>query len=139
MKTAVRYYSRGGNTKKIAEAIAEAAGVPARTLDEPLEGPIDLLFLGGAIYGGKIHEQLANYLAALEPGIVKRVAVFSTACGPNSAYPQVREALAQRGISVAGSFFHCKSRFLFFNWKHPNQQDCQRAAEFARGVMRGNE
>lgn len=137
MKTAVRYYSRGGNTKAIAEAIAGAAGAPAQTVDEPLGEPVDLLFLGGALYGGKIHERLADFLAALAPGMARRVAVFSTACGPDSAYPQVREALAQRGIHVADRFFHCKSRFLFFNWKHPDRQDRLRAAEFARELIRG--
>ena len=35
MKTAVRYYSRSGNTKAVAEAIAEAAGVKAVPVDSP--------------------------------------------------------------------------------------------------------
>ena len=35
MNIAVRYYSRGGNTKKIAEAIAKAVGVEAKTVSEP--------------------------------------------------------------------------------------------------------
>ena len=30
MKVAVRYFSRGGNTKKLAEAIASAIGVEAK-------------------------------------------------------------------------------------------------------------
>ena len=33
MSTAVRYYSRGGNTKAMAEAIAKAAGVEAVSVD----------------------------------------------------------------------------------------------------------
>ena len=34
MKVEVRYFSRGGNTKKLAEAIAEAVGVEALTTAE---------------------------------------------------------------------------------------------------------
>ena len=37
MKIAVRYYSRGGNTKKLADAIAKAVGVEALTADTPLK------------------------------------------------------------------------------------------------------
>ncbi len=35
MSTLVRYYSRSGNTKVLAEAIAEAAGVKAVSVDSP--------------------------------------------------------------------------------------------------------
>ena len=38
MKTAVRYYSRTGNTKVIAEAIAPVAGCQAESIEVPLEG-----------------------------------------------------------------------------------------------------
>lgn len=36
MKVAVRYYTRGGNTKKLADAISKALGVPAQTTSVPL-------------------------------------------------------------------------------------------------------
>ena len=35
MSTAVRYYSRSGNTKLVAEAIAKALGVSAVSVDRP--------------------------------------------------------------------------------------------------------
>ncbi len=46
----MRYFSKLGNTKKIAEAIAEGAGVSAVSItDEPeLKEHTDVLFLGGA-------------------------------------------------------------------------------------------
>lgn len=52
MKKAVRYYSRLGSTKTIAEAIAQGAGVQAVSItEEPeLTEPVDVLFLGGAPY-----------------------------------------------------------------------------------------
>lgn len=36
MKAAVRYYSRSGNTKALADAIAAAAGAEAISVDRPL-------------------------------------------------------------------------------------------------------
>ncbi len=56
MTKAVRYFSKLGNTKTIAEAIAEGAGVEAISItDEPeLKTFVDILFLGGAPY--------ANYM-----------------------------------------------------------------------------
>ena len=53
---AVRYKSKLGNTKQIAEAIAEGAKVKAISItDEPtLKEKVDILFLGGAPYADKI-------------------------------------------------------------------------------------
>ncbi|MDR3138316.1 MAG: hypothetical protein LBT95_01445 [Treponema sp.] len=42
MKIAVRYHSRSGNTKKIAEAIAEAAGADAADCGRPVTEAADL-------------------------------------------------------------------------------------------------
>ena len=53
MKNAVRYYSRTGNTKVAAEAIAKAINEEAVSVDSP-EAPVrehvDVLFIGGALY-----------------------------------------------------------------------------------------
>ena len=43
MKIAIRYYTRSGNTKKLAEAIAEAASVEAKDVSVPLEEEVDVL------------------------------------------------------------------------------------------------
>jgi flavodoxin len=51
MKCAVRYCSRSGNTRFLAETIAEELGVPAVSVDAPeakLSGHTDVLFIGGA-------------------------------------------------------------------------------------------
>lgn len=48
MNVAVRYYSRSGNTKALADAMARAAGVPAISVDAPeakLDEPVDVLFI----------------------------------------------------------------------------------------------
>ena len=50
MKIAVRYYTRSGNTKKLAEAVAGAVSVEAKDVSVPLEEKSDVLFLGCSYY-----------------------------------------------------------------------------------------
>ena len=63
----MRYFSKIGNTKKIAEAIAEGAGVPAVSLtDEPLlTERAGVLFLGGAPYANIMAPVLRTYAERL--------------------------------------------------------------------------
>lgn len=61
---AVRYFSRSGNTKQIAAAIAEGAGVQAVSFtDEPKPTQrADILFLGGAPYANIMAPELKAYI-----------------------------------------------------------------------------
>ncbi|MBQ3427710.1 MAG: hypothetical protein IJH37_11310 [Clostridia bacterium] len=48
MNIAVRYYSRSGNTKAVAEAIAKAVNVDAVSVEKPeaqITEPVDVLFI----------------------------------------------------------------------------------------------
>lgn len=78
MNTAVRYFTRGGNTKKVADAIANAAGVEAKDCSASLTETVDLLFLGGSVYWGGIDKNLIQFIEKLDPAMVKCVAVFGT-------------------------------------------------------------
>lgn len=44
MKIAIRYYTKGGNTKKLADAISQATGVAAESVEQPLAEDVDILF-----------------------------------------------------------------------------------------------
>jgi len=46
MKVAVRYYSKAGNTKKLAEAIANELNVDVFDVMEPVDIETEVLFLG---------------------------------------------------------------------------------------------
>ena len=50
MKCAVRYYTKTGNTKRLAEAIANVVGVDALPISEPITEQVDILFLGNSYY-----------------------------------------------------------------------------------------
>jgi len=97
MKIAVRYQSRGGNTKEIAEAIAKAAGVKAEPIDVSLDAPVDVLFVGGGVYAHTIDPSLKKYLETLNQGVVKSIAAFTTGAGM-SATDKILDIARARGI-----------------------------------------
>ena len=68
MKKAVRYFSKSGNTKTIAEAIAAGAGVQAVSIaEEPiLTEYADILYLGGAPFANIMAPELKAYAARLQ-------------------------------------------------------------------------
>ena len=103
MSIAVRYHSRGGNTQKAAEAIANATGVKAESIDVPLAAPVDILFVGGGFYGGvkkgDIDSALKSHLETLDSETVKSIAAFSTAGGVDGA-KRIAEIAEARGIKA---------------------------------------
>ncbi len=108
MKTAVRYYSKLGNTKKIAEAIAEEAGVKAISVtDEPdLTEYADVLFLGGAPYANIMAPQLREYAERLPADKIGRVALFTTSNRSRRTVRALRKILTEKGIPVEKRYFY---------------------------------
>lgn len=62
MTVAVRYLSKTGNTKKLAKAIGEAVGAQQEDLLSPIREPVEILFLGSAVYAAGIDEKVKKYL-----------------------------------------------------------------------------
>ena len=52
MVVEVRYFSRGGNTLRLAEAVAAALNVKPLGVDQPMTGRADVVFLCASVYGG---------------------------------------------------------------------------------------
>ena len=113
MKTAVRYYSRTGNTKVIAEAIAPVAGCQAESIEVPLEGVTDILFLGGALDWGKIPRTLKEYIKSLSPHQVKYVAVFTTAGILESASEIYKVFLRYHDLKVMKDTYFCNGKRVY--------------------------
>jgi flavodoxin len=92
MKCAVVYVSKGGNTEKLARAVAQGAGVQAQPLGgiRALDTPVELLFVGASIYAGKFDGAMRSFLQTVSAGQVKRAAVFGSACGAKSALAEVK-------------------------------------------------
>jgi len=142
MNIAVTYYSRTGNTKKVAEAIAETAGCTAQDIAAfDAQDTVVLLFIGGAIYGGAIDPSLTEFISRLDPAKIKRAVVFSTSVsekGFGKANGQIKDALQNLGISMEDEEFAAKGKFLFMSRKHPNDGDLHEAKEFATHIIQKN-
>ncbi len=113
MSIAVRYYSRSGNTRKVAEYIAEAAGVQAISTDSAdaaLKDKADVLFIGGALYAYGIDENLKKYLDTLSGDKVGKAVVFSTSWLSKHALDLIKKALTEKGIAVENETLYFKSK-----------------------------
>ncbi len=113
MSVAVRYFSRSGNTKKVAEYIAEAAGVKAVSVDASdaaLNEKADVLFIGGALYAYGIDDNLKKYLDTLSSDKVGKAVVFSTSWLSKHALDLIKNALSEKGITVEESTLYFKSK-----------------------------
>lgn len=127
MSIAVRYYSRSGNTKAIAEAIAQAAGVNAVSVDKAdakIEEPADVLFIGGALYAYGLDSRLKAYLKTLKQGDAKKAVVFSTTWISKHSIDLIKDGLKEAGIPVEEEFFYVKGK--------PSEAELKDAAEFAK-------
>lgn len=100
MNIAIRYQSRGGNTKAVAEAMAKAAGIKAEPIGVVLTEPVDLLLVGGGVYMWDIDRSLKGYLQTLDPKLVKSVAAFTTAGGMDGTQ-KITAIVKERGIHVS--------------------------------------
>lgn len=134
MKVAVRYYTRGGNTKKLAEAIAGAVGVEAETTAVPLTEDVDILFLGSSVYANGVDNEVKEFIRGI--GVkVGKVVNFSTAALVKSTYKQVSKLLEEKRIPLAKEEFYCKGSFAVLHRGRPNAEDCKAAADFAGKIV----
>ncbi|QNU68048.1 nitric oxide synthase [Ruminiclostridium herbifermentans] len=138
MKTWVLYYSRGGNTKKIAEAIAEELEILKTEQVPPAYPPenVQLLFLGTGVYAGKPDPKMIEFIRTLNTDRVKNVAVFGTRGGNDTrAIETVKSLIKEKGINVIDETFSCQGKyFIFFNRKKPDAEDLKAAKAFARKI-----
>ena len=134
MKIEVRYFSRGGNTKKIAEAIAKGCGEEAKSIQEPLKESVDILFLGSAPYAFDIDNEVKNFISGIRVHVGK-VVNFSTSAVIKSTHKYVARVLDEKGIPLADEEFACKGAFAIFHRGRPNAADCEMAAQFAAKVV----
>ena len=135
MNTEVRYYSKTGNTKKIADAIAKQAGVSAKSIREPVLREVDVLFLGTGLYAFDIDPELKEYILTLNPANIKTVVVFSTAAIVKSAYEKAKKYLKNQGLTVSNAEYHCPGHYMILRKGRPNAEDIQKAEQFARSIL----
>ena len=133
MKVAIRYYTRTGNTKKLADAIAEAVDVEAKDTSVPLEESVDILFMGSSVYAAGVDEAVKRFLADNREKI-GTLYNFSTAALLSSTYKQIQKLAGEQGIKVAGEEFHCRGSFAMMHKGRPDKDDLAAAAVFAKKI-----
>jgi len=128
--------SRGGNTKKVADAIAEETGVTAKDVSSSLIEDTKILFLGSGTYGGKPGEAMMKFIGSGNFS-GRKVAIFGTAAslsGNQKMIGAMTDILKQKGATILGNY-HCKGKFILVNRGHPNKEDMDNAKKFAREMI----
>ena len=137
MTYAVRYYTKTGNTRKLAEAVAGALGVEALPISVPISEKTDLLFLGNSYYAFTIDPEVRSFIASLDKEKVGRIVNFGSAAMLNSTFNKVKAEAARVGIDMYDKEFHCKGKFKGIHKGRPNADDLKDAAEFAKKIKEG--
>ena len=128
--------SRGGNTKKVADAIAGEAGVSIGDIKGTLPEDAKIIFLGSGTYGGKPGDAMTKFIGAGN-FTGRKVALFATSGGAEGAknmMAMMSDAVIQKGGTIIGDY-HCRGKFLFTNRGHPSQEDLENAKKFAREMI----
>ncbi len=135
MKTAVRYYTKTGNTKRLAEAVARAARLEALPISTPVNEPVDILFLGNSYYAFSIDPEVREFVASLDKEKVGKIVNFGSAAMLNSTYKKVKAEADKVGIPMAETEFHCRGEFKGVHKGRPNADDRKAAAAFAKTFL----
>ena len=136
MKVAVRYYTKTGNTKRLAEAVAKALGVEALPISAPVEERVDLLFLGNSYYAFSIDPEVRDFIRRLDKDKVGKIVNFGSAAMLNSTWKKVKAEADKAGIPMEKREFHCKGEFKGLHKGKPDADDLEAAAAFAREIVK---
>ena len=137
MKFAVRYYTKTGNTKRLADAMAKELGVEALPISEAITEPVDLLFLGNSYYAFTIDPEVRSFVLSLDKEKVGKIVNFGSAAMLNSTYKKVKAEADKVGIAMDEREFHCKGEFKGIHKGKPDETDLKAAAEVAKKIMEG--
>ncbi len=131
----IRYYSKFGHSRQMAQAIEEIVGAKAATVAEPLTEPIDTLYLGAGVFLGKVNSDVIDFINTLTPKVVKEVVLFGSCAIINSPVPQMRKALEAKGIKVSNRSFTCKGSMGPIHMGHPNKTDLDDFCKFIQSTI----
>lgn len=133
MNIQVYYYSRGGNTKKLAEAVAGAVGVTANDLNVPLQDKADVLFLGSSLYAGGYDPTVGEFIEK-NADKIGTIVSFGSSASNLSTFKKVKALAQEKGVEVCDDYFNCPGHFMFLHKNRPNQTDLDAAASFAKTI-----
>ncbi|MCR4955366.1 MAG: flavodoxin [Lachnospiraceae bacterium] len=132
MTYAVRYFTKTGNTKRLAEAMAKELGVEALPIRESVTEKVDYLFLGNSYYAFNIDPEVKKFVASLDKNKVGKLVNFGSAAMLNSTYKKVKAEADKAGVTMDRKEFHCKGEFKGIHKGRPNRDDVAAAVEFVK-------
>ena len=130
----VVYFSRTGNTKKVAGAIAAELNLEARDVKTAGVLPKDaFVFLGTGCYGATLPKEIDAFMKKNQfQGRI--IALFTTsAFGSLAERNLIEKQLTERGAIITHNF-KCYGHFLTMKKEHPTPQELEKARQFARTV-----
>ena len=134
MKITVRYYTRSGNTKKLADAIAEAVSVESCDITVPLTEKADILFLGASYYAFDADDAVKSFIADNKDNIGK-IVCFGTSAMMKSMRKPIAKVACKLGVSVTDEEFHCRGQFGKIHKGRPNAEDLENISIFAKRII----
>ncbi len=131
-------YSRGGNTRRLADAIAGELDVKAVDVKAVKLGDAKVIFLGTGTYGGKPGKEMLDFIEGND-FTGRKVAIFYTSANPHGhtgLVDTMTTALKNKGAAVPG-IYHAPGKFIIFmNRGRPNDEDIAGARKFARDMLK---
>lgn len=103
MSVAIRYQSRGGHVREMAEIIAEGVDAEPISIDDPrapITKPVDILFIGGALYSFRLDPAMEKYLENIPEGMVTIAIVFGSSALTRRPIYLMQERLKAKGIDI---------------------------------------
>ncbi len=135
MNVAVRFYTRSGNTEKLANAIAEAISIKAENVSVPLASKVDILFLGCSYYAFDVDENIKKFIQENKNKIGK-IVCFGTSAMMKSVYKPMKKVAEENGVEIEKEDFHCHGSFGPLHKGRPNADDLNNAKEFAKKILK---
>ena len=133
MNIAIRYYTRSGNTERLAHAIAEALGTEAYDIGTPLEEKAEILFLGCSYYAFDIDTAVKDFITENKDRIGK-IVCFGTSAMMRSMKKPVSRIAKALSVEVSEEEFHCRGQFGNIHKGRPDETDLKAVAEFAKKI-----
>jgi flavodoxin I len=130
----VVYFSRTGNTKKVAEAMAAELKVTAKDVKSAGVVSADaFILMGTGCYGATLPKEIADFMKK-NTFKGRIMGLFTTsAFGSAAERGLIEKQITERGAIITHNF-KCYGRFLTAKKAHPTAQELENAKQFARMV-----
>lgn len=108
MNIEIRYLSKLGHTKDIANAMGEELNIAPKSISEypSIDNKIDVLILGGAPYANVMDKELREFAKKIKKEDVDIVVLFTTSNWSRRTVYSLRKILKDKGIEVYKDYFY---------------------------------